>query len=486
MIRLRELVSKALPREVDVAGLPDIAIDSIAHDSRAVKSGSLFVAIPGTKLDGRMFIEESIRKGAVAVVTNPDGIFQGPTPRVCVSDTRRALGRLAAAFYDFPSQKLNCIGVTGTNGKTTSTYLLEHCLTKQGRRVGVLGTVNYRYPGKEWPASQTTPDALRIQQTLVQMVAARCDTAVLEVSSHALDQNRTEGIDFKSAIFTNLTQDHLDYHKTLDAYFECKAKLFTALGPSSVASLNADDAWAMKIPARTSASTRTFGIDGLCDFKAGGVRWERSKTYFELTHRKARISVESPLIGRHNVYNVLGALAALEGAHGNLEDFAKDMGSFAGVPGRLESVQAGQNFLVFVDYAHTDDGLENVLSALRPYAKRLIVAFGCGGERDRGKRPKMAQVVSHFCDTAVVTSDNPRSEDPREIAKEICAGFPENFKNYTVMIDRRKAIRQALLAAREGDIVLLAGKGHETVQVIGREQIPFNDKEEALRVLSGR
>jgi UDP-N-acetylmuramoyl-L-alanyl-D-glutamate--2,6-diaminopimelate ligase len=302
-----------------------------------------------------------------------------------------------------------------------------------------------------------------------------------------LSQGRVGGIDFETAIFTNLTQDHLDYHKTMEAYFECKSRLFSGLAESKTAVLNIDDAWTAKLLQLTKAKIKTYGLSPKADFRAENIEYRLDKTHFDLRVKEKTFKIISPLVGMHNIYNVLGSLAVAESLGLDLEHCANSLTYFAGVPGRLESVSAGQSFLIFIDYAHTPDGLENVLKSLLPYKKnKLVTVFGCGGERDKGKRPKMGRIASFYSDYVFVTSDNPRSEDPRVIAEEVRAGFPEDFKNFAIVVDRQKAIRQALLSSRTGDIVLLAGKGHETTQVIGGQALPFSDRQEAERVLSGR
>ncbi len=485
-MKLRALAKEAYPELVSaVEALPDVSVRGVECDSRKVKEGFLFVAVRGVKQDGAGFAAEAVKNGAVAVVGEepPAGV---ETPFFHVPQSRDAAARFATVFYGRPAAQLRCIGITGTNGKTTSSYLLEHLLIKEGARPGVLGTINYRFAGQETPAIETTPGPIRIQEMLARMLLVGCDHAVMEVSSHALDQGRAGGIPFRAALFTNFTQDHLDHHKTLEAYFECKAKLFTGLDASAVAVLNADDAWAMKLPGRTSARVVTYGMAPHADFRADSIKWYDGRTYFRLSENGKQHTVILPMIGTHNVYNAIGAVATLSSLGHDVGRLCESLADFAGVPGRLESIARGQDFLIFVDFAHTPDGLENVLKSLRPYKKgKLITVFGCGGDRDRGKRPQMARIAAELSDWVCVTSDNPRSEDPRAIVQEIVSGFPESFRDFTTVLDRSKAIRQALLKAREGDIVLLAGKGHERTQIIGDRVIPFNDREEAEKVLSG-
>lgn len=484
---LRELVLKAYP-DLAWQALPELAISGVECDSRQVGKNYLFIAIRGLRTDGNGYIAEAISRGAVAVVSDvapPRGTAE-PVFFLSLPEPRLAAARLAAAYYGHPAQSLKVIGITGTNGKTTVSYLLEHLLSRARLRTGVIGTVSYRYPGKEIPAIETTPGPLKAQAILSEMVQAGCEAAVMEVSSHALDQNRVAGIDFEAALFTNLTQDHLDYHGNMENYFACKGRLFSGLSDRSGAVINADDAWAVRLAGLTKAQVITYAIDSAADFRAVGLESDGHSTTFELRAGGCSPRVRLPLIGRHNVYNALGALAMSRRLGLDLEKAAADLSDFPGVPGRLERVEAGQDFSVFIDFAHTPDGLQNVLQSLLPYrTARLIAVFGCGGDRDRGKRPKMAAAAAAFCDSVVLTSDNPRDEDPRRILDEIRAGFPDGFTNFSVVLDRRKAIRQALLAARTGDIVLLAGKGHERTQIIGARAEVFSDKQEALRVLHG-
>ncbi len=486
MISLKELVVGAYPDYPQPQAIPDILVRGLECDSRKIEKDFVFVAIRGQKLDGRAFIAEALQRGAAAVVLDEGKSPAGLVPFVRVPECRSAASKLADVFYDHPSRALSVIGITGTNGKTTSSYLLEHLLQKENKKVGVIGTVNYRFNGNEIPAVETTPGPLRLQSMLDRMRTAHCTHVVMEVSSHALDQNRVQGIEFSAALFTNLTQDHLDYHKTFERYFECKAKLFTALPKNSVAVLNADDPWAMKLASRLKGRTCAYGIENQADFRAENIVNHWDWTEFDLVALSARNHVRLPLMGRHNIYNALGALAMMKSLGFSTEEVSEHLKDFPGVPGRLERVSSGQGFIVLVDFAHTPDGLENVLGALKAYKKRkLTLVFGCGGERDKTKRPQMGEISARHCDFVYVTSDNPRSENPKDIAREIESGFPEDFKKYAIVLDRQKAIRRALMDARPGDVVLLAGKGHERVQWIGSQALPFSDRQEAEKILNG-
>lgn len=487
MMSLLDLFRAASMEVADKVSMPPILVSGLECDSRKVTPGCLFVAIPGTKDDGRRFIGEAAAKGAVAVVS------EGPEPEGCalpyarVEDARLAMARLASAYYGNPSRAMHMIGVTGTNGKTTTSFLIEHILRSAGQPAGIIGTVSHRYAGRVIPASETTPGPLLMQSLLAEMAKASCRYVVSEVSSHALDQRRVAGIDFQCAVFLNLTQDHLDYHRTLERYFAAKSLLFSSLSREAKAILNADDDWVMRVQGLTKAAIRTFGVDKPSDYQAKRLRFKDESVEFDLVTRQATLGVELPLIGRHNVYNALAALAACESAGLSLEQSVSALADFPGVPGRLESIREGQDFRVFVDFAHTPDGLANVLKAVKEYQKKhLYLVFGCGGDRDRTKRPKMAEIAAFYCDHIFVTSDNPRSEDPKAIIQEIIKGFPADFKNFSAVPDRQKAVRQALMKARTDDIVVLAGKGHERGQIIKGESLPYSDIEEARKVLMGK
>ena len=486
MIFLKELFLQAFPDLADCDSVPNFPIRGIECDSRKVEKDFLFVAVSGVKKDGAQFIDEAVSRGARVIVGEKSRDFPGGVSFVTVAQSRLALAQLAAAYYGHPSQQMKMIGITGTNGKTTSSFLIEHLLMKANKKTGVIGTVNYRYGGRVIPAVETTPGALRIQEMLCQMQKDGCEVVAMEVSSHALDQHRVSAVDFDAALFTNLSQDHLDYHGTLEHYFECKSRLFLELDADRVSILNADDTWAMKLREKTASRILTYGIHAPADFKAQNIRSNGDFTFFKLAVQGKVFSVELPLIGLHNVYNFLGSLATVSCLGADVERAVRAVRDFKGVPGRLEAVKCGQDFSVFIDFAHTPDGLENLLRSLLPCKKnRLIVVFGCGGERDKTKRPEMGRIASRTCDFVYVTSDNPRSEDPKTIAQEVQSGFPKNFKKFAVVLDRKKAVRQALLSARTGDIVVLAGKGHETVQVVGDQHFPYSERAEAERVLRG-
>jgi UDP-N-acetylmuramoyl-L-alanyl-D-glutamate--2,6-diaminopimelate ligase len=484
MATLDELVT-GLRYEV-LQGSTTCSLAGITSDSRKVKPGWAFVAIPGAKVDGHAFITQALVHGAtVLVVDRRLDLAAASATCLHVPDTRQALAHLAAAFFGQPSRQLRLIGVTGTNGKTTSTYLLEAVLQAHGLTQGVLGTVSYRYAGYEQPADQTTPAAEQIQRMLREMVDAGVSYCAMEVSSHALAQHRVWGCQFAAALFTNLTQDHLDYHAHMSAYYAAKARLFTMYQPG-VAVLNADDRAGQKLLHETRAPVITYGFSPASE--VGVEHLDMDANGIALTARidRQHVRVHSHLIGRHNVYNILGVLATAKGLGLDLKPTMRGIERLRTVPGRFERVDAGQPFSVLVDYAHTDDALRNVLQAARDIATgRLIVVFGAGGDRDRGKRPRMGRVTAQYADMAVITSDNPRTEVPMAIIRGIEAGFRETGQasQYRVIEDRARAIHEAIRLARAGDVVVIAGKGHEAYQIIGRERVSFDDRQVAAQAL---
>ncbi|MFC1804968.1 UDP-N-acetylmuramoyl-L-alanyl-D-glutamate--2,6-diaminopimelate ligase [Candidatus Omnitrophota bacterium] len=454
--------------------------EGLSCDSKSVSGGYIFVAIKGTSFDGHDYIGDAIRRGAKLVVIQEGAL----TPRdaegvefIVSNDTRQTLARLAAQFYGFPSKSLRVIGITGTNGKTTVSYLLESILKACGRSPGVIGTVNYRYKNKIFPAGNTTPGAIKLQSMLAQMHRAGCDCAILEVSSHALDQERAGEIEFASGIFTNLSQDHLDYHLDMENYFRAKEKLFTGIPAANDRFIitNNDDPYGRRIGESAQAKVVTYGIDSEADFAARNISFDNVHTSFQIISGKEKYKINTELIGRHNVYNLTAAFAWAIEEGLDPEKLRGAIERFRSVPGRLERIVNNRGISVFVDYAHTEDALRSAILTLKELShKRLILVFGCGGQRDKGKRPKMGQVASQLADQVMITDDNPRGEDPEEIINQIKKGFRE--KNYSVIRDRREAIEKAILLAEAGDILLVAGKGHEDVQIIGKKRIPFDDR----------
>ena len=477
------LLLDALP-DKEVKGEVPAQVAGLAYDSRRITPGRLFVAIRGLKTDGHRFIPEVLARGAAGVVAeHPDPLPGERWFRVLVSDTRDALARLADAYFDFPSRNLLLVGITGTNGKTTTSYLVDALLQAMGHVTGVIGTIQYRIGSAGRPAGQTTPEALELQALLAEMRDAGVTACAMEVSSHALELRRVEGIRFRVGIFTNLTQDHLDFHGTMARYQAAKARLFAMLPPDGWALLNADDSAHHAMAAETRARVLTYGLDPAAQIRA--TRWDSTLKGVTMTVETPAggLQIASPLIGGHNVSNLLAATGVGIALGIPPRRIAEVLAEVHAVPGRFERVEAGQPFLVVVDYAHTPDALERVIETARRLTPgRLGVVFGCGGDRDRGKRPPMGEIAARLADFTWITSDNPRSEDPELIIREILAGVGSS-ESVAIFPDRREAIRAALRWARSGDTVLIAGKGHETGQIIGNTVHPFDDREVARAIL---
>ncbi len=489
-MNLSELI-KSLKPSGDNLIFPDFPIKGISCNSRETGPGFVFVAVKGAKNDGNKFIEEAVSLGAEAVVLrSANRVFKVEEKNkmvfIEVADDRKALVDLACAFYGNPSAGMDVSGVTGTNGKTTITYLQEAVLKECGQESGVIGTNNWRFKDKIISSRNTTPGPLELQALLAQMRDSGVGYALMEVSSHALDQGRVGRIDFSSAIFTNLTQDHLDYHKNLENYFLAKAKLFRGLSGNSCAVINNDDSYGLRIKEFCRCRVITYGIDSVCDARAVNLNLSLAFSEFLLKWKMGYEKFKISLIGRHNVYNVLAVFSWAVAQGLDLEKVKNALEKFTSVPGRLERFDSSKGFIVFVDYAHTEDALQNVLSSLRQIIQgRIIVVFGCGGERDKSKRPKMGAVVARLADYAIITNDNPRSEDPEEIIKDIKSGFTKD--KFCVITDRMAAIKASLLLAKSGDIVLVAGKGHEDYQLFKDKREHFDDREavrECLKSLS--
>jgi UDP-N-acetylmuramoyl-L-alanyl-D-glutamate--2,6-diaminopimelate ligase len=484
---------KAFDPKLSRAGLPNAPITGVQEDSRKIQSGHLFIARPGTQTDGSRFAADAKNRGAVAMVVE-QRLAEAPLPQIVVKDAGAANAILAHLFHGNPTDQVKLLAVTGTNGKTTSTYISRHLLSHLGRRCGLIGTVQLDDGRSTTEASLTTPSASDIAQLLAKMRDNGCWTCALEASSHALDQRRLAGATIAGAAFTNLSGDHLDYHKTMEQYAAAKARLFEALDEQAVAVINAEDAYSARMIQDCPGRIIRFGFTKQADYYARDIASTAQGTQFTLITPDGEANVRMGLIGRHNIENALTAAALVGETFGlSVHQLAAGLGSAQGAPGRLQAVRAGQPFAVLVDYAHTDDALENVLSALRPLVGKggqggkLRVLFGCGGDRDRTKRPRMARIAHKLADALYITSDNPRTEQPQAIVDEIRAGLPARAsKEVFVEIDRRRAIEKILADARAGDIVLLAGKGHENYQILGTEKHHFDDVEEAERCLQRR
>jgi UDP-N-acetylmuramoyl-L-alanyl-D-glutamate--2,6-diaminopimelate ligase len=476
---LRELHIKPPSR------VPNVEITGICEDSRKIQPGNVFIARPGTKADGQQFLAGAKSRGAVAAIVQTK-VSKAPLPQVIVPDAGAAASVLANAIHENPGHIVRTLAVTGTNGKTTTTYIIRHLLAKLGIRCGMIGTVEIDDGKTRHQASMTTPAACDIAQLLASMRDKGCRAAAMETSSHALDQGRVAGVPFIGAAFTNLTGDHLDYHKTMENYAAAKARLFNSLDPQGVAAINAEDKYSPRMIEGCAARIIRFGFGKNSDYRARDVQVTAQGSNFVLQAPDGQAPVQMHLVGKHNIENVLAAAALVGEAFGaSVQQLADGLRDAQGAPGRLQAVRCGQPFAVLVDYAHTDDALENVLSALRPLTRgKLRVLFGCGGDRDRTKRPRMAQTAEKWADAVHVTSDNPRTEDPQAILNEIAGGFSSGGRfKISVEIDRRAAIEQIIASAQPGDIVLLAGKGHENYQIIGTEKRHFDDVEEAMRCL---
>ena len=475
-MRLRELLHGV---EIIRQNVPEsLEITGVSCDSREMEKDSIFVAIPGNRCDGGDYALEALKRGAAAVVCQgkpPENLPRG-APLILLPDARKALAHLACNWYGNPAKSLKLIGVTGTNGKTTTTYLIKHILEAMGEKTGLIGTVENRAGEERFPARRTTPNALEIQKILGKMVTNRCKFGVMEVSSHALLQDRTENIPFTVGVFTNLTEDHLDYHKTMEHYCDAKAKLFRHC---RTAACNGDDAWRQRILAGSRCPVLLYGLGEEADLRGEDIRLFSRGVEFTVRENEKRIPVQVGVPGRFSVYNTLGAMAACRLLGISAETCAQALRTFPGVRGRMEVVPTpGKPYTLLIDYAHTPDALENVLQTARGFAQgRVIAVFGCGGDREKEKRPRMGQAVARLADFAVVTSDNPRTEDPEAIIRDILPGMAAAAGRYAVEPDRRKAIALAMEQGRAGDVILLCGKGHETYQEIGNETLPMDERE---------
>lgn len=446
---------------------------TISANSKSVGPGALFIAKKGK------YIAEAVQGGAVAIVTDLYDPFLENVVQVITPDIDRAEILLAKTFYQSPAERLHLIGITGTNGKTTTSYLIKHLLDP----CGLIGTIEWLAGDKVFPSTHTTPDFLTNLKLFHEMVEQGCKHAVMEVSSHALAQGRVREIPFDTAIFTNLTQDHLDYHHTMEEYGEAKAKLFNMLSSDASAIYNRDDPAYEKILAGCKAKRFSYGLFNKADLEAGEIKLSSQGTEFTLQYQGKKAQVSTPLIGRFNAYNILAAISACLCLDIPLDEIVLRLKAFSRIPGRLERVSNPKNLHIFVDYAHTDDALKNVLETLNEFKEgRLITVFGCGGNRDQAKRPKMAAVAEALSDFVIVTSDNPRQEDPEEIMRQIVAGFQDRSR-YTIDLNRSSAIAKAVQMATPQDIVLIAGKGHETYQIFSEKTIPFDDRQVARQAV---
>jgi len=486
-MRLEKLLAGA---EVGkIVGPADIEVVSVAYDSRKVVPGAIFFALRGEKLEGVKFVEDAVRRGAIAVATEDANQVSSKNitlVELLPGSERRGLARAAANFYDHPADALQLVGVTGTNGKTTTAFLVDSILREAGKTTGLIGTTGYRTPQGSRTAVNTTPESLDLQQMFAEIRDSGGTHAVLEASSHALAMERLWGCHFAVAVFTNLTRDHLDYHKSFEEYFAAKRLLFegTGAGAPGVAVINADDPYAPQL-AGLARRTLSYGLNGTPDLTAKKLALSFHGLEFKAQTPLGTIEVRSPFVGRINVYNILAAIGAGIALDIPKEKIEEGIANLELVPGRFQRIDEGQPFLVIVDYAHTDDALRNLIATARELgpSARIITVFGAGGERDRTKRPLMGEAAGSLSDMVVLTSDNPRSEDPLRIINDVVVGLQKVNAKYRVEPDRERALAIALDEARPGDIVLLAGKGHETYQVLRDGTIEFDDREKARAIL---
>lgn len=466
----------------------EVEVRNIQYDSRKVGRGDMFVAIRGGSMDGHVFIEQAIVHGANTVVMENDAaladsyFMHAGVVKIVVQDSRKALALMAGNFYGHPSKNVQLIAVTGTNGKTSTTHLIKSILEARGGRVGLIGTIEYKVGDETIPATHTTPESLELNQLLAGMVTKGCTAVVMEVSSHALALNRVYGLEFKGATFTNLTQDHLDFHGSMDEYFKAKKYLFDGLTASAHALTNADDEHGLAIIEETKAKSTTYGIEKPADYKAENIQLSVHGTIFSVIHNGNTEQVHSSLIGRFNIANILAAYSTTSALGIQPGQILDGITRLTSVRGRFEQIASPQGWTAVIDYAHTPDALENCLRAIHDIlppqrTSRIITVFGCGGNRDRGKRPKMARIATTLSDITVITSDNPRHEEPQAIIDEAMTGVLPGASVFSE-VDRRKAIRKGLALAGPGDVVLIAGKGHEDYQVIGDTKTHFDDREE--------
>lgn len=465
----------------------DVEVTGLQYDSRKVTRGNCFFALRGSGFDGHAFLQDAVARGAAVVVLQDDNALPDSlcmhlgVVKIVVGDTRKALALMSSAFYGHPSRKLTMIGVTGTNGKTTTTHLIRSMLEATGQKTGLIGTIAYHIGDTVIPASHTTPESLELNQLLANMADEGCTSVSMEVSSHALDQSRVHGIAFDAAVFTNLTQDHLDYHKTMEAYFQAKQSLFASLDPESYTITNRDDDWGRQIFASAPGKTLSYGFDAEADVRVVGVDLSIEGTHVRIEYRGRTAELQSALVGRFNVYNMLASYATGLALNLDPDTIRGGIERMTAVRGRFEKIPSPAGWTAIVDYAHTPDALEKCLRTIRevlPGSNRgsIVAVFGAGGDRDAAKRPLMGAIAAELADRCIVTSDNPRTEDPEKIIADILAGVKTRDR-VVIEPDRRKAILYALEKARPGDVILIAGKGHEEYQILGTNKIHFSDRE---------
>lgn len=491
MKTLKDIISTLDVQQVQ--GDQNVSIQDITADSRAVKLNSLFIALDGATVDGHNYIDKAVAAGAVAVIVSKPVTVPDDVCVITVSDTRQAMMVCVPYFFDYPANRMRMVGVTGTNGKTTTTHMIRHILKAQGHKVGVIGTVHIMIGDTSYPIHNTTPDVVDLQHILHQMVQENVEYCVMEVSSHALALGRVSGVEFDTAVFTNLTQDHLDFHKTFENYLAVKCKLFEQVSASDQekdnkgAVINIDDSYGHRVMEKTTAPTITYSTLGKGTLNASDVHMSTKNSQYTVNYKGESYPVSMNTTGLFNVYNTLAAIGACLQEGISMEAIDTALKTFSSVPGRFELIEEGQDFAVVVDYAHTPDGLQNILETAKAIKEnRIIIVFGCGGDRDATKRPIMGRIAAEYGDKIYVTSDNPRTEDPVQIVKDVEVGVKEALRDgtsYEVIVDRREAINHAIHDAKAGDIVIIAGKGHENYQILKNETIHFDDREEARKAL---
>lgn len=491
MKTLKDIISTLDVQQVQ--GNQNVSIQDITADSRAVKPNSLFIALDGATVDGHNYIDKAVDAGAVAVIVSKPVTVPADVCVITVDDTRQAMMVCVPYFFDYPANRMRMVGVTGTNGKTTTTHMIRHILKAQGHKVGVIGTVHIMIGDTSYPIHNTTPDVVDLQHILHQMVQENVEYCVMEVSSHALALGRVSGVEFDTAVFTNLTQDHLDFHKIFENYLAAKCKLFEQVSaPNQVkdnkgAVINIDDSYGYRVMEKTTAPTITYSTLGKGTLNASDVHMSTKNSQYTVNYKGESYPISMNTTGLFNVYNTLAAIGACLQEGISMEAIDTALKTFSSVPGRFELIEEGQDFAVVVDYAHTPDGLQNILETAKAIKEnRIIIVFGCGGDRDATKRPIMGRIAAEYGDKIYVTSDNPRTEDPVQIVKDVEVGVKEALRegtSYEVIVDRREAINHAIHDAKAGDIVIIAGKGHENYQILKNETIHFDDREEARKAL---
>ncbi len=478
-----------------IIDLQEVEITGITTDSRQVKPGYLFICLPGHQTDGHRYAPQAVEQGAVAVLAERELELSGDVTQFIVKSTAKAMQEVVPYFYDYPAQKMRMIGVTGTNGKTTVTHMIAHILEKAGHKTGIIGTVHVVIDGVSEPVHNTTPDVDHLQNILARMQAVGTEYVLMEVSSHALELGRVAGCEFDTAVFTNLTQDHLDFHGSMEAYGQAKAKLFAGVAKGGVkkgkaAVINSDDPHGLLMREAAQGDdcrVLTYGTKGQESLFAKDILVNALGSSFTLVHEEAEYPVHIHAMGMFNIYNALAAIGACYAEGVGMPEILAAMADFKAVPGRFERVDEGQDFAVVVDYAHTPDGLENILKTAKEITDgKVLITFGCGGDRDRTKRPIMGELASRYADVVIVTSDNPRTEDPEQIAEEVYAGALQNKGPHKILrkeVNRAEAIAKIIEMAQSGDIVLIAGKGHEDYQILKDKTIHFDDREQARNAL---